>query len=37
MTFIQRRNNVVCPVVYVFYGTFLDTMVSKGFKGLKGM
>ena len=34
MTLIQRRNNVVCPVGYVFYGTILDSMVSKGFKGI---
>ena len=33
MTLIQRRNNAVCPVGYVIYGTFLDSMVSKGFKG----
>ena len=34
MTLIQRRNNVVCPVGYVFYDTFLDGRVSKGFKGI---
>ena len=34
MTLIQRRSNVVCPVGYVIDGTFLDSRVSKGFKGI---